>query len=110
VVTNPQTRLLIDQQDFRLQGYDVQLYSGGAPFALALDRNLIATDSFVIDRRASHEVRGPDGPLASVVEYTERVLADIHLAPPAAGAPREDGEESLVRIAPTPVALGTEGQ
>ncbi|HMY79089.1 MAG TPA: hypothetical protein PLT98_10105, partial [Thauera aminoaromatica] len=110
VVTNPQTRLLIDQQNFRLQGYDVQLYSGGAPFALALDRNLIATDSFVIDRRASHEVRGPDGPLASVVEYTERVLADIHLAPPAAGAPREDGEESLVRIAPTPVALGTEGQ
>ena len=110
VVTNPQTRLLIDQHNFRLQGYDVQLYSGGAPFALALDRNLIATDSFVIDRRTSHEVRGPDGPLASVVEYTERVLADIHLAPPAAGAPREDGEESLVRIAPTPVALGTEGQ
>ncbi|HRO37696.1 DUF4097 family beta strand repeat-containing protein [Thauera sp.] len=110
VVTNPRTRLLIDQQNFRLQGYDVQLYSGGAPFALALDRNLIATDSFVIDRRASHEVLGPDGPLASVVEYTERVLADIHLAPPAAGAPREDEEESLVRVDTTPVALGTEGQ
>ena len=110
VVTNPQTRLLIDQQNFRLQGYDVQLYSGGAPFALALDRNLIATDSFVIDRRASHEVLGPDGPLASVVEYTERVLADIHLAPPAAGAPREDEDESLVRVDKTPVALGTEGQ
>ena len=31
VVTNPRNRLLIDQQNFRLQGYDVQLYSGGAP-------------------------------------------------------------------------------
>ncbi|MHB8787319.1 MAG: leukotoxin LktA family filamentous adhesin [Thauera sp.] len=112
VVTNPQTRLLIDQQNFRLQGYDVQLHSGGAPFALALDRNLVATDSFVIDRRASHEVLGPDGPLLSVSEYTERVLAEIHLAPPAAGAPREDEEEEerLVSVDANPVAIGTEEQ
>jgi hypothetical protein len=110
VVTNPQTRLLIDQQNFRLQGYDVQLYSGGAPFALNLDRNLVATDSYVIDRRSSHEVLGPDGPLLSVVEYTERVLAEIEFAPPAAGAPREEEEESLVSVDANPVAIGTEEQ
>lgn len=110
VVTNPQTRLLIDQHNFRLQGYDAQLYSGGPAFALKLDRNLIATDSFVIDRRASHEVLGPDGPQLSVVEYTERVLAEFHLAPPAAGAPREDEEESLVSVDANAVATDTETQ
>lgn len=110
LVTNPQTRMLIDQHDFRLQGYDVQMYTGGAPFALTLDRNLVRTDAFVIDRRASHQVLGPDGPVPSVIEQTQRILTGLHRAPAPAEAPREDPEESPVSVAATPVALATEGE
>ncbi|HQZ02069.1 MAG TPA: leukotoxin LktA family filamentous adhesin [Thauera sp.] len=110
VVTNPQTRLLIDQHNFALQGYDVQLFSGQSAFNLNLDRNLVNTGAFVIDRRASHEVLGPNGPVLSVVEYSEQALAGLHLAPRASAEAQEDEEESPVSIGANPVAVTMDGE
>lgn len=73
-VANPQTNLLIDQVSRGLQGYDVQLYSGGAPFALGLVTNHVQTDSYVIGRRSTHEVISPNGNNTSAQEAGEDVF------------------------------------
>lgn len=110
VVTNPQTRMLIDQHNYALQGYDVQLFSGQASFGLSLDRNLINTSAFVLDRRASYEVLGADGPILSVIEYTQQTLAGLHLAPRASDEAQEDEAESLVSVGANPVAVTMDGE
>ena len=73
-VANPQTNLLIDQTSRSLQGYDVQLYSGGAPFTLGLVTNHVHTDALAIGRRSTHEIISPSGNNTSAQEAGDDVF------------------------------------
>lgn len=104
VITNPQTRLLIDQDNLALQGFDVQLYPDGNPFSLSLTRNLVATSAYLIDRRPTHEVIIENGPNLSVVEYTLQVLAEMHGAPDDEREGEDYDADAVVAFVGFPVA------
>ena len=102
-VTNPQTRLLIDQNNLALQGFDVQLFPDGKVFSLGLSRNLVRTSAYLIDRRPTHEVITPHGNM-SVVEYTELALAGL-LDEPSGDPDDEEVSGDLIAFSGVPVAL-----
>lgn len=102
-VTNPQTRLLIDQHNLALQGFDVQLYPDGEIFSLGLSRNSVYTTAYLIDRRPTHEVITPRGNNMSVVEYTEQALSELRGAPPEDPEAEED-TDTVVAYSGFPVA------
>jgi len=76
-VTNPQTNMLIDQTSWALQGYDVQLYTGGPTFGLGLVTNHVYTDALAIWRDAAHEVISSNGNNTSSLEQVGNTFADI---------------------------------
>lgn len=83
---NPQTNLLIDQTGLRLKDADVQLYSGGKPFTLGVFTNHVATDTWAVGRRASHEVLSDRGNNTSAVEESNNVLTESRWADASRGA------------------------
>ena len=103
--TNPQTLLLVDQQNKSLQSSDIQLYTAGAPFAFSLSGNHLTTEAMVIHSSPSHEVASASGPNISAAQQGEDTLARINLPP---SGPREDEAASggsLVSFTGVPVSL-----
>lgn len=76
-VSNPQTRVLIDQTSRTLQGYDVQLYTGGSPFSQGLVTNHVYTDALAIGRQPTHEVISPNGNNTSSHEQGNAVFNEL---------------------------------
>jgi hypothetical protein len=75
IFTNPYTSMLVDQHSRTVQPFDVQLYSGGAPFSFDLFENRVNTDAYVIYRSPLHEVIAPSGVNRSAFEQVEDALA-----------------------------------
>lgn len=73
-VSNPQTNLLIDQTSRALQGFDVQLYTGGPAFSLGLVTNHVYTDALAIGRQPTHEIISPNGNSTSAQEQGNDVF------------------------------------
>jgi hypothetical protein len=105
-VSNPQTSILIDQHDRSLQPFDVQLYSGGAPFSLSLWTNHVYTDAMVINADSRHEVLEDKGPAPSAVGEGYEALAQAGrgLLEPEEEEEKKDDEE-LITFGDTPVSL-----
>lgn len=82
---NPQTSLLIDQTGLRLKDADVQLYSGGKPFTLGVFTNHVATDTWAVGRRVTHEVLSDRGNNTSAVEESNNVLTESRWADASRG-------------------------
>jgi hypothetical protein len=76
-VSNPQTRVLIDQTSRVLQGYDVQLYTGGSSFSQGLVTNHVYTDALAIGRQPTHEVISPNGNNTSSQEQGNAVFSEL---------------------------------
>jgi len=93
-ITNLQTEVLVDQHNKALQPSDIQLYSGGEPFAISLDNNSLTTDSFVIHRSPLHEVITPNGTNTSVDEQGNDTLALVGKQ----SFTQEEGEGELVDL------------
>lgn len=68
VVTNPVTRLVMNNRSPVLEPADVQLHSQTGWFTLYLSGNAVTTDSFVIQRGALHQAYSPGGGNLSVLE------------------------------------------
>jgi len=109
--TNPFTRLLVDQHVRTVQPYDVQLYSGGAPFAFMMRDNFVDTMAYVIYRSPMHEVFAPAGKDSSSAEQTEDALTRSMAEQfgskrkKSNGLRPEDTEVALVTYAGLPVSL-----
>jgi hypothetical protein len=106
-VSNPQTRVLVDQNDRSIQQpFDVQLYSAGAAFPFSLIRNRVSADALVIHRSPAHEVLTPSGNNISAAELADREQALLgFMAPlfPPAGGNGGMGSSSLVNFTGVPV-------
>jgi hypothetical protein len=82
-LSNPMTRVLVDQVDQSIQPFDVQLYSAGEPFAFSFTRNRVSTDALTIYRSPNHEVLSPSGNNMSAAEAAAREQALLGTLPPA---------------------------
>jgi hypothetical protein len=109
MLTNPLTRVIVDQHDFRPQpGADVQLYTDGAPFAFRMFDNHVLTDAFVILRNVEHDALATTGLDRSVTEssalslLTARRMTQLD---PDADAKAKPGEFIPVSYSGFPVSL-----
>ena len=105
-LSNPQTRVLVDQNDRTIQPFDVQLYSAGAPFPFSLVRNRVSADALVIHRSPNHEVLTPNGNNISAAELADREQALLRFVPslfPSDGGDIAGGNGQLVSFDGVPV-------
>ena len=110
-LSNPWTRVLVDQNNLAIQPFDVQLYSAGAPFPFSLVRNRVSADAFVIYRSPAHEVLTPNGNNISAAELADRELALLgFMAPlfPSLGGNGGRGLSNLVSFSELPVQTDEE--
>lgn len=110
-LSNPWTRVLVDQHNLAIQPFDVQLYSAGARFPFSLIRNRVSADAFVIYRSPAHEVLTPNGNNISAAELADRELALLgFMAPlfPSLGGNGGKGLSNLVSFTELPVQTDEE--
>jgi hypothetical protein len=106
-ITNPSTRVLIDQHDRSLQPFDVQLYTGSASFSFRLFTNHVSTNSLIINHGPMHEVSDPAGPSISAVDQGYQALA-LAASPAESARDEQEQQESdseLVRFTGIPVNI-----
>lgn len=77
-LSNPQIDVLVDQLNRGVQGYDVQLYTGGSTFNLGLVTNHVYTDALAIFRDSQAEIISPNGNNSSAVEQGNEVTNRNH--------------------------------
>jgi hypothetical protein len=100
---NPETGLLVDQMNKSLQPFDVQLYSGGAPFFLNVIGNRVITNAQVINRNPMFEVITPTASNRSALEQGYDALS-LTIQKAEAQPPRQP-VSNLITYTGTPVAL-----
>ena len=109
--SNPQTVLLVDQNNKSLQPADIQLYTAGGSFSLYLSGNQLTTEAMVIHSSSSHEVSSASGPSVSAVQQGDDTLARITLSPSApVGARSDEDRGSLVSFSGSPVSTECSGE
>ena len=121
-ITNPITRVLVDQYDWSVQPCDVQLYSLWQPFSFRLAGNRVDSDAYVLYRGAQYEALAPSGNDNSDFAQTETALtmSNAHQAlnltggmPPSPGSVPPLGAPSgaphLVTYPDGEIPVATEG-
>jgi hypothetical protein len=121
-ITNPITRVLVDQYDWSVQPCDVQLYSLWQPFSFRLIGNRVDSDAYVLYRGAQYEALAPSGNDNSDFAQTETALtmSNAHQAlnltggmPPSPGSfpvlGAPSGAPHLVTYPDGEIPVATEG-
>jgi hypothetical protein len=94
-LSNPMTRVAVDQGHLQIQPVDVQLYSAGAPFVFSLTRNRVSTSALPIYRSPRHEVLAPSGNNLSAAEAADREHALQDTLPPPYAQPLQAPQETV---------------